>query len=266
MIKVPFRASEEPVQPDEMSLLEHLVELRKRVIRSVLAILVAAIIVWVFANPIFLVLRRPYCQFQAEAGSPDCAFLVTAPMESFSFLLTIVGYGGLLLALPVVLYQFGRFVMPGLYPHERRILIPFAVASVILLAFGVVAAYFVTPQALRVLNEFGFEGFTPFFTPSEYIGFLIKMLVAFGIAAELPLVLIFLQMVGVVRPETLAGNRRIAIAAIVLLGAIITPTGDPFNLALVAVPMYLFFEFSIVVGRLMIRRRSNQVPSVGGPG
>ncbi len=261
-MKVPFKRTKAPEREGEMTLLEHLIELRKRVIRSVLGIFLGCTIIFLFRGQIFDILKRPYCDYQTEASN-ECEFLLTGPLDSFSFLLTLVGYGGLVLATPIVLYQMARFVLPGLYPNEKKALIPFIVGSVVLLAGGMLAAYTVMPRALAVLADFGFDGFVAFFSPVQYVGFFVKMLFAFGVAAELPIVLIFLQMVGVVKPETLAKNRRIAIAAITLLGAIITPTGDPVNLAIVAVPMYIFFEISIVVGKLIVRRRDSTPTSAG---
>jgi sec-independent protein translocase protein TatC len=249
-MKLPFgregKASSEPA--GEMTLIGHLTELRTRLIRSVLAVTVAAIVVYAFYDPIFSLLQDPYCQFQAGEGR-ECELLVTAPLESFNVRLTLAGYGGLILATPIVLYQLGRFVMPGLYPHERKALIPFVAISVLLLAAGMVVAYLLMPRALSVLEGFGSDTFVSFFSPSAYLGFFVKMLFAFGVAAELPLVLIFLQKVGVVKPETLAKNRRIAVVAVVVLGAVITPTGDPFTLAVITIPMYLFYEIAILVGK-----------------
>lgn len=252
-MKLPFRRDrKEPKIPaGEMTLVGHLTELRKRLIRSVLAVIVGAIVVWAFNERILDFLEAPYCEFQLENGAEECQLLVTAPLEGFSVVLTLAGYGGLILALPVVLYQMGRFVLPGLYPHEKRALLPMFLASIVLLALGMVSAYLLLPRALGVLQDFGSDSFFSLFRPSEYLGFLVKMLFAFGIAAELPLVLIFLQKVGVVKTETLAKNRRIAIVAVVILGAIITPTGDPFTLVVLSVPMYLFYEISILVGKRM---------------
>ncbi len=148
-----------------------------------------------------------------------------------------------------MLYQLGRFVLPGLYPHERKALIPFIIISALLLAGGMFVAYLLLPRALGVLSDFGSDTFVSFFSPREYLGFFVKMLFAFGVAAELPLVLIFLQKVGVVKTETLARNRRLAIVAVVVLGAVITPTGDPFTLAVITIPMYLFYEIAILIGK-----------------
>jgi len=265
-MKLPFRrGKKESADPDgEMTLVGHLTELRTRLIRSVLAVTAAAIVVYAFFNPIFDLLQEPYCEFQAEnaeesgglfalpsSDDPEstCALLVTAPLEEFNVRLTLAGYGGLILATPIVLYQLGRFVLPGLYPHERKALIPFILISALLLAGGMFVAYLLLPRALSVLSDFGSDTFVSFFSPREYLGFFVKMLFAFGVAAELPLVLIFLQKVGVVKPETLARNRRLAIVAVVVLGAVITPTGDPFTLAVITIPMYLFYEIAILIGK-----------------
>jgi sec-independent protein translocase protein TatC len=259
-MKLPWRRGGKPVpSADEMTLVGHLTELRSRLIRSVLAISVAAVVVYALFDPVFSVLEAPYCEFQSLEGR-ECELIVLGPMESFGVRLTLSGYGGLILALPVVLYQIGRFVMPGLYPNEKRAILPFVGFSIVLLALGMAVAYWLMPRALRVLEGFGSDSFVSLFSPSEYLGFFVKMLFAFGVAAELPLVLIFLQKVGVLKNETLASNRRIAVVAVVILGAIITPTGDPFTLAVISVPMYLFYELAILVGK----RFRNQ-PSAADP-
>jgi sec-independent protein translocase protein TatC len=249
-LPVPRRGAKPPANPHgEMSLVGHLAELRTRLIRSVIAVTVAAIVVYAFFGPVFDALEAPYCEFQVEQTADSCEFLVTAPLESFNVRLTLAGYGGLILALPVVLYQIGRFVLPGLYPNEKKALVPFVLLSVVMLLVGMTVAYLLLPRALAVLQDFGSDTFVPRYKPTEYLGFFVKMLFAFGIAAELPLVLIFLQKIGVVKPQTLARNRRMAVVAVVVLGAIITPTGDPFTLSVVSVPMYLFYEIAILVGR-----------------
>ena len=251
----------------EMTLLGHLTELRKRLIWSVAAILLGTIVVFALHKQVLETLEGPYCEFIENADSPDligttanagrCGLLTTGPVQAFSVVLTVSGYGGLLLALPVVLYQLGRFVMPGLYPNEKRMLIPFVVVSLILLSLGAASAWILMPRTLGVLQSFGTDSFVALYTPEEYYSFFVKMVLAFGLAAELPLILVFLQLVGVVKPDQLASNRRIAIVAVTVLGAVITPTGDPFNLAIVTVPMYLFYELAILIGRLLLKRRAS---------
>ncbi len=255
-MKNPFKRSKAPtVVGGEMSLLGHLTELRKRLLRSVIAVVLAASVVWIFRRAIFGWLEKPYCDFQARQGE-ECEFLIRGPLEEFSVMLSLAGYGGLVLAMPVILYQLGRFVLPGLYPHEKKALLPFVAVSVVLLFAGMGAAYFMMPQTLDVLLGLGVGSFRALFSPREYVGFFVKMLFAFGIAAELPLILVFLQKVGVVKTEMLRNNRRIALVAVAILGAIITPTGDPFTLAIVTAPMYLFYEISMVIGARMQPSRS----------
>ena len=251
--------SRESQKPDEttesdMTLVGHLGELRTRLIRSVIAIVVGVIVVYIFYDPIFAFLEEPYCELQAQSGK-DCDFLIRSPLEPFSVVLSLSGYGGLLLALPVVMYQLGRFVLPGLYPRERKVLLPFFAASVILLALGMTGGYLLMPKTLSVLASFGPDNFTALFSPADYVSFFVKMLLAFGIAAELPLVLVFLQIIGVVSTDALRKNRRLAIVAVVILSAVVTPTGDPFTLAVLAIPMYLFYELSLIIGGAIVKRR-----------
>ncbi len=249
---------QEPEPEGDMTLLGHLTELRTRLMRSALAIFIGAIIVYIFNEQIFDFLAQPYYDQQA-AEDQRGEFITTNPTQGFSTVVTLSGYGGLLVAMPVVIYQLGKFVLPGLYPSERKVLLPFFFASVLLLMMGLVGGYLLMPKTLSVLGGFGPDSFTEFFSPNEYIGFFIKMLLAFGIAAELPLVLIFLQLIGVVSTQTLRKNRRIAIVAVVILSAIVTPTGDPFTLLVLGVPMYLFYEIALIIGGRMTKRREMMV-------
>ncbi len=249
-MKNPLKRSENPKGPgpSEMTLLSHLQELRTRIMKMAIAVFIGAIGVWVFFDPIFQFLARPYCDLRDDVAE-DCVFIALSPLQPFSVQLQIAGYGGIIVALPVILYQLGRFVLPGLYKHEKKALAPYLVVSTILLAGGMTLAYWFLPRALDVLvNDFGGDRFEAFFSASEYLGFLTKMILAFGIAFQLPVVLVFLQLVGIVQTQTLKSNRRVAIIFVVVLAAVITPTGDPFTLGVLAVPMYLFYELSILIG------------------
>lgn len=244
------------VQDDgQMALVDHLSELRSRLIKCVSAIIVGAIVVYIFNKPLFEFLSEPYCDIRPE---DDCSFLVTDPLGAFNTVLTLAGYGGLIIAIPVIFYQLARFVLPGLYPKERKLLIPFVVVSIVLLLAGISLGFLFLPRALAVLVSFGPDGlFDAQFTPNAYLSFLVKMLLAFGLAFEFPLILVFLQMIGILNTQTLRKNRRIAIVSVVILAAFVTPTGDPFTLMILAVPMYLFYEVAILIGGRMSSRNAD---------
>ncbi len=251
-------------RPDnvDMSLVEHLSELRSRLIKSVVAVVVGAVVILIFQEQAFNFLTQPYCNIGtnvgAAEGAEECArFLATGPLDQFDVLISLAGWGGLILALPVIFYQMARFVLPGLYPNEKRAVLPFLAASVILLFIGLATAYLFLPRSLEVLSSIGSEDrFAQFYTADQYLSFFIKMLLAFGIAFEFPLVLVFLQMIGIVQTATLRRQRRVALVLVVIAAAIITPTGDPFTLGVIGVPMYLFYEASLIIGGRLTKNRA----------
>ncbi|MGI9606173.1 MAG: twin-arginine translocase subunit TatC, partial [Acidimicrobiales bacterium] len=233
-------------------------ELRERIIKSAIAVAVGGVVCFVFFGRIRDALLEPYCNALPE-DDPDrlvtqanCNLIQTEPLEGFGLVLTVAGYGGLMLALPVVLWQLWQFIVPGLYPHEKRYAVPFVASGVVLFAFGSGLAYWSIPRALDFLLEIG--GFEPLLAPAPYVSFVVKMLLAFGLGFQFPLILIVLQMVGIVEVDTLKKGRRYAIVGIVVLVAILTPSGDPITLIVLSIPMYIFYEASIVWGLLRKRR------------
>jgi sec-independent protein translocase protein TatC len=254
-----------------MTLVEHLTELRSRLIKCVVAVLAGALICWIFYPQIFRALINPYCdslstETRTATGAllgDDCRLLQTDPLEGFSIRMMIAGYGGIALAMPVILYQLWRFVAPGLYKHERRYALPFVLLGAVLFLLGGGLAYWSVPRALSFLNSIGGANLVQVFSPKPYLSFITKMIVAFGIGFEFPIVLCFLQMVGVVSPRTLRRGWRYAAVGIVVLVAVITPSGDPITLCVLAVPMYLFYELSILYGWLWQRRRRKKEATAG---
>ena len=247
-------------RPDgEMTLIEHLTELRERIIKSVIAVVAGGIICFLFKDQIIDLLITPYCNALPESD-PDrlitqenCALVQTQPLEGFSLVLTISAYGGVMLALPVILWQLWQFIVPGLYPHEKRYALPFVFSGVLLFAFGSALAYWSIPRALNFLLDIG--GFEPLLAPAPYVTFVVKMLLAFGLGFQFPLILIVLQIVGLVETATLRRGRRYAIVGIVVLVAILTPSGDPITLVVLSIPMYIFYETAIAWGWMRTRRR-----------
>jgi sec-independent protein translocase protein TatC len=233
-----------------MSLRDHLGELRRRIITSVIAIAVGAVVCFWQFPAILDFLSTPYCDLRP---ADECEFLQTDPLEAFSVRLTVAFYGGIALAMPIILYQVWKFITPGLHPNERRYAIPFVASAAVLFALGASLAFLTVPRALGFLTTIGGDWFEPFFRGSEYLSFLVKMMVAFGLGFEFPILLIFLQLIGIVEPEQLARARRYSLVGIMLLVAIITPSGDPFSLFVLSIPMYLFYEASILIGRFLRR-------------
>jgi len=252
-------------QAGEMTLIEHLTELRTRIIKSVIAVGIGAIVCLIFNGQIIDAIVEPYCSALPEDDpnriitQENCALVQTQPLEGFSLVLTIAGYGGLILAIPVVLWQAWQFIVPGLYPHEKRFAVPFVFFGALLFFFGSGLAFWSIPRALQFLLDIG--GFEPLLAPGPYIAFVIKMLVAFGIGFQFPLVLIMLQMIGVVNQQQLRAGRRYAIVGIVVLVAILTPSGDPTTLTILSIPMYIFYESAIIWGWLRDRRNKKKTPA-----
>ena len=229
-----------------MSLVEHLTELRRRLIISVVALAVGGVVAFLFYGPILDLLIRPYTEVTGKTR-----LIITDPLEGFATRLKISAYGGLFLASPVVLWQLWRFITPGLHKNEKRYAIPFVIASIVLFLVGVGVAFLTFEPALRFLVGVGGSDLETFFTPSKYLSLILLMIVAFGIAFEFPILLVFLQLAGVVPSQRLRKWRRPAIVIIVAFAALITPSGDPYSLFAMAGPMYMFYEGAILVGRLL---------------
>ncbi len=247
------------IEKDRMPLLGHLQELRKRLLVSFISICAGGIACWFLYDAILDLLLVPYCEIR-DGSEPErifgsgCELLVTDPLEPFSVRLTVAGYGGIILSIPMLLWQAWRFIAPGLLSKEKKWAIPFVLTGLLLFATGSLLAYWSIPRALDFLVEIGGPDLVSVFSPAKYIGFVIKMIVAFGIGFEFPLLLIFLQLLGVLTPSTLRRSRRYAIVGIVALVAVLTPSGDPFTLLILSVPMLIFYELAILVGSLRNRR------------
>lgn len=240
-----------------MSLVEHLTELRKRIIISTIAIALGAIVAYIFYPQILDFLVEPHCRINGPNGIADeCGLLATSPLEGFSVRLTIATYAGIGFAMPVILWQLWAFIVPGLYPHEKRYGMVFVLCSFFLFALGVSLAYWSLPRALEFLVSVGGDDLTNFYRPKEYIGFVVKMMLGFGIGFEFPIVLIFLQLLGIVDNEMLRKGRRFAVVGIVILVAVLTPSGDPGTLLALSIPMYLFYEISILFGWWRARKKA----------
>jgi sec-independent protein translocase protein TatC len=231
-----------------MPVMDHLAELRNRVLISALAVTVGAVVMFFFSNQVIKFLVEYYKD--ATKGDQQ-ALIFTGPVDGFITRLKVATYGGIVLALPVWLYEMWRFITPGLNPKERRYAIPFVVSSVFLFALGAVVAFLTLEPALKFLIDVGGPSQRPLFTSDRYLTLVSLMVVAFGLSFEFPVVLVFLLIAGVISTRQLRHFRRWAIVGIVTFAAVITPSQDPYSLLFMAGPMYLFYEGSIVIGRLL---------------
>jgi sec-independent protein translocase protein TatC len=229
-----------------MSLIEHLEELRRRLIIVVVTILLAAIGGFFFSRIVLDLLRAPL---------PDqySTLFFTGPADVFSAQLKIAGFLGIAAAMPVLLFHLWRFVTPGLTRRERRFIWPVILAAVLLFALGVTIGYVVIPYALAFLLGFAGDGIEPILTIDGYIGFVTTMMLGFGLVLEFPIVLIGLARVGVLSHRRLAAQRRWAVLAIVLFAILLTPGGDPISPLILSGVMFLLFEGSLLVIRLIRR-------------
>jgi sec-independent protein translocase protein TatC len=233
-----------------MTLAEHLGELRRRIVVILVAFAAAATITFVVYPHVLHFLQSPYCHV---AGRRNCQLFITDPLGGLTLRIKLAAYGGLFLASPVILWELWRFITPGLHANEKRYAIPFVAASVALFAGGAVLAYVSFPHALRFLGNVGGPSLHQIYDPNKYLSLIVALMAVFGLTFEFPVVLVSLELAGVVRPARLASWRRWAIVLIVTFAAVITPSGDPFSMLALALPLYLFYELSIVLGKLLGR-------------
>jgi len=235
-----------------MTLGEHLGELRRRLIICIFAVAVGAALTYAFYDQILAVLQAPYCQAVTHTNR-QCDLYVTQPLQGFALRLTVSAYGGLLIALPITLYQLWQFVTPGLKANEKKYALPFTFATAGLFALGSYVAYLTFPHAMRFLLDVSGPSKTiiAILSPNSYVQLILLLMVAFGVTFEFPVVLVALEIAGVLTPAKLSKWRRWAIIGMVLFAAIVTPSSDPFSMLALAIPLLLFYEASIIIGKLL---------------
>jgi sec-independent protein translocase protein TatC len=241
---------EEQEQDEPQSLLTHLNELRWRIVKIALAIVGTSLVSLIFANPIKDFLAAPY----EEICGQDVCFQVIAPTESFSVLMRVAVFAGVILSSPIVLYQIWAFVSPALTPKERKWAIPVIAVSVLLFLLGVSFGFWTLPRAFAFFLGIFDEGVASNFRLGEYFSFVIRFLLAFGVSFMYPVFLFGAAAAGLVTSAQLGNGRRWAVLIIVIVAAAITPTGDVLTLSLLSVPLYLFYELTYWLVRLVLRK------------
>jgi sec-independent protein translocase protein TatC len=246
-------------QDAAMTVIEHLDELRSRLIKSLVAFLLLSVFAFAFFRPISDFLLDPLCDLDPDKLGPQgCRLIAVGPLEPFLVRLKVTAMVALVCSAPIWLYQVWAFVTPGLTLREKRYAGPFIGTSIFLFGLGTFFAYITLPAALNLLIGLGGGNVVPFFRANDYLNFVGLILLAFGLSFLLPLVLFFLGLAGVVTRDSLRRHRRHAMVVIALLSAIITPSQDPYTMLAMALPLYLFYEVVIFLLRFVERRRARE--------
>jgi sec-independent protein translocase protein TatC len=235
---------------DDMSLVEHLVELRYRLVRSLQGMIVGAAVGIYYAELVMGVIRRPILPYLQGGG-----LVFTGVMDKFMAHLKVGALSGVILTCPYWLYHLWKFISPGLYKNERRYAASFIVAGTILFAIGVGFVYFfVYPMAFEYLLGFGGNVDKPMITIDEYLGFFVLTTLLFGVSFELPLVLVVMAMLGFIDASFLKKNRRYAVVILSIVAAILTPP-DVVSMTMMLVPLYILYEASIWVIQIVVKKQ-----------
>ena len=249
-------------QDQKMPFMAHLEELRKRLIISVAAIAVGTFIAFGFKEWLFHLLMRPLIQALPQGEK----MIFTGLPEAFFVYLEVSVIAGVMLAMPVVLYEVWMFVAPGLYPSERRFAAPMVTLSTVFFAGGVLFGYsLVFPFAFKYLVGFGTDFIRPLPDMKEYMNLASALLLAFGLIFELPLVLTMLARIGIVNDAFLRKQRKYAFLLAFVAAAILTPTPDIFNQCLMAFPIIILYEISIVGAKVFGKKRREKVEEETAP-
>jgi sec-independent protein translocase protein TatC len=229
---------------DKMPFTQHLDELRKRLIVCFVAVGIGFLIAYAFKEKIFEVLMRPW--IAAMPKGHEAKLIYTAPHEAFFTYLKVSFIGGLGLAVPVIIFQFWRFIAPGLYESEKKYLIPIVLFSTLFFVGGALFGYFlVFPVGFQFFTSFASDFITPLISTKEFLTFTFRVLLAFGFVFELPIFAFFLARLGLINAQFLRRQRKIAIVIIFIVAAMLTPGPDVFSQLLMAGPLLVLYEVSV---------------------
>lgn len=230
-----------------MTLGEHLTELRRRMLIIAITVAAVAVLGFIFYPHLLTILQNPYC----NASPGHCRFLVTNPLDGLNLRVKIALFTGLVVSLPVILWESWRFVTPGLEARERRYVIPFVVAALLFFCAGMALAYFSFAQAISWLKAIGGSTLLTEYNPNEYLTLFLLMLLIFGVAFLFPVILVALELINVVTPKKLLRSWRYATIIITIVAAVVTPSSDPLSMLALAAPLVAFYFLAIGVGTLL---------------
>ncbi|MFO8141462.1 MAG: twin-arginine translocase subunit TatC [Marinobacter sp.] len=249
-----------PPEHQDMPLIEHLLELRNRLLKMVLAVVICFAVIYPFANELYLLLSKPLRDL-LPIGQMMIATDITSPFFAPLKLALVLA---VFVAIPVILYQLWSFVAPGLYAHEKRLAFPLLFTSVILFYAGAAFAYFVVfPLVFGFFTAIGPEGIVELPDITSYLNFVLKMFFAFGVAFEIPIATVLLILTGATTPKELAAKRPYVVVGCFVIGMLLTPP-DIISQTLLAIPMWILFEFGILFGRLAYKERQEAAEDESG--
>jgi sec-independent protein translocase protein TatC len=252
-----LRRGRRPTTEASMTMAEHLGELRSRLIVSLVAFAAISIVAFFYYKPMSSFLMQPLCSLPRSMLGPNgCRPIYTGVLGGINFRLKLTAIVGLGLTSPVWLYETWAFITPALTRREKRYALPFLSSSIALFLIGATFAYLTLPLGLRFLIGLAGQEVTPLIEANSYLNFVALVFIAFGLTFELPLVLIFLGLAGVVSVEQLRRERKVAFVAIFALAAVVTPSQDPYTMSAMAIPLYAFYEISILVISGMLKSRA----------
>jgi len=246
--------------------MEHIRELRNRLIKAALAILVGAIIGFIFRDHVLLALEHPVCHIhglngvgRSTAQCPDGAIVFQGPTAQVSLSFKIAMYVGIVLSSPIWLYQVWAFLAPGLYKKEKKYSLAFIFAAVPLFCAGVAVCYYLFPIIMQVLLSFlGGTGASTILDASQYMTFFLQMMTVFGVSFVLPLILVLFNFIGILSSKAMRKWWRYIVLAIFIFGAIAVPTGDPFGMSALAIPICILYFAAVGISELNDRRRARR--------
>lgn len=241
--------------------MEHIRELRNRMAVAMLALLVGVVAAFILWEPIYDFLRAPYCE--TEQGEESCELFALGVFDQFKVRLRVAFIGGALLSAPIWLYQLGAFITPALHRNERRYAAGFLAGSLLLFVTGALFAYLTISRGLQFLLSVGGGDIVTLLSIQSYLSFVTLLLIAFGVAFEFPVILVFLHLVGVLPARRMREWRRAMILVVFVASALITPSQDPFTFMAMAVPLCLMYEGCVMFARVherLVRRRQSQDP------
>ncbi len=243
---------------DQQTFVSHLIELRSRLIKAVVAILVIVVIQLPFAGKIYTIMAAPVMAYLPEGSS----MIATGVLSPFLTPFKMVFILGIIISMPIILYQIWAFIAPGLYKSEKRIARPLLFSSILLFYLGCLFAYFVIfPILFQFIPAISPVGVNYMPDINSYLDIVVRLFFAFGLAFEVPIAVILMILMGVTTPEKLANSRPYVIVGVFVVGMILTPP-DMISQTLMAIPMWLLFEIGIVMGRMLKKKKTDQENSI----